>query len=493
MDKTGVVKIIDIVILLLIFSMLFVNIIQIVGHNKGIFLISAIINVHQNWNTLMLLDLSDQRTFAHINTINFGTFYGHEKCCQCFNEEKQANEFTLGDCNRQNIEDGCKLIPLQEAKDVDLWTEAYSYYNRTNYTYFELLRYFTELKDEKCDVNKGECECADNQTRACGLLDTLGHVLCWPKKYACPFNNFKKVKVDMFTSIIQREENIVNRPLIVEMNVTDNFPPCLNKEEINSYKHENCQIERKNYINECKSHIIIGEKNISVDERAHSIQTIKKIEFYEKCAYNMIMFDCLKTEKNYNDINTTLFIRNYFGIEKKCLDYYSNQTISNLEMEKVKKSYNSSISSYMIYLVFSIFNSILIITHWIISLMKNQSLINKLENQIWSLILLFGFFSSFIIMTFFFETKFIFSLYREGCFDEINEYIFKNAQSIVQSWKNKDLFLFLSGLIVGIGCIIRERLTKDQTFEEYVEYRKPEELEDLEGEDGFTDDSTINN
>ena len=96
-------------------------------------------------------------------------------------------------------------------------------------------------------------------------------------------------------------------------------------------------------------------------------------------------------------------------------------------------------------------------------------------------------------MTFFFETKFIFSLYREKCFDDINEYIFKNAQSIVQSWKNKDLFLFLSGLIVGIGCIIRERLTKDQTFVEYVEYRKPEELEDLEGEDGFTDDSTRNN
>ena len=462
--------------------MLCVNILQIVGHNKGIFLISAVINVQKNWQTNLTQDLNPDKIIPEYSyTISFGYFAGHEKCCQCYNENTSKFDFTLGDCNRSNIESGCKLIQRSEPTIVDMWLGAYSYYSFSDKSYFELLENYTDI---------GNGTCPEGST-PCGILDTLGHVLCFSNSSLCPVNNFTRNE-DLY--LIEKGDNDPKRPLIVELNVTDNFPPCLNKEEMNSFKHKNCQIERKSYTNGCQTYIPLDDKNITVDERVYPLETISKHEYYYWCALDSIMSDCVQTEENYEQITTTLYIRNYYGIEKKCLKYYSIESIKNLQMSTVQTSYNSSISSYMIYLVFSIFNCILIIVHWIISLMKNQSLLNKLENQIWSLILLFGFFSSFIIMTFFFETKFFFSLYHEErCFDDINEYIFKNAQSIIQSWKYKDLFLFLSGLIVGISCIIRERLTKDQTFVEYVEYRKPEELEDLEGDEGFTDDSVINN
>ena len=482
MDKTKAVKIIDIVILVLIFSMLFVNVLQIVGHNKGVFLISAIINVQRNWQTLTMENLRPTRSHVFNYTLSFATFYGYEKCCQCpKNESPNEFNFFLGICSRDNIASGCKLIPSEGQKKVDMWEEHYSFYKLVNYSYFDYLENHSVSKDEQCP----------DGTQRCGILDTLGHVLCMPEAL-CPVNNFT---IDPIYSSFGKGENVPDRHLIVELNLTDEYPPCLNHEEMNSFNYQKCKIERKNFIEGCKTSIQVKDQNITVDERVVPLFTINKADFYEKCAFNTIMKDCIRGEDNYTNMNMTLYIRNYFGISKKCLKHYSNETVAALQMPSVSKSYNSSISSYMIYLAFSIFNSVLIIAHWIISLMKNQSLINKLENQIWSLILLFGFFSSFIIMTFLFETKFFFSLYHEeGCFDDINEYIFKNAQTILQSWKYKDLFLFLSGLIVGITCIIRERLTKDQTFVEYVEYKKPEELEDLEGEEGFTDDSfAVNN
>ena len=109
------------------------------------------------------------------------------------------------------------------------------------------------------------------------------------------------------------------------------------------------------------------------------------------------------------------------------------------------------------------------------------SLKARIGNSIWSLNCLLGFISSFLIMSFFFQIKLNLK-FDYGCMnEEFENYLFKEAEELLRTWKLKDEIVLIISLLIGLISFIRDYLKKDENLDiNYLDFIAKKEEEDID-------------
>ena len=104
------------------------------------------------------------------------------------------------------------------------------------------------------------------------------------------------------------------------------------------------------------------------------------------------------------------------------------------------------------------------VIHLIITLRKEYRLMNKLENQIWTIIVLFSFFSAFITFSFYLSTS-TFTIHYECFCEEFEREALKDADTALKLWKRLDMAMIILCIISGLLSFTRDFLTKDDIIQ----------------------------
>jgi len=116
-------------------------------------------------------------TYGLVNTY----FPGFKTGCYC-----KPNSYYSGYCGLYQNRSGCVQFPESTPKLIVSWGGSLCTNRPKNTTYFTLNGTNTDIQGVKCT----------NETKSCGILNTLGSKLCIKKDDSCPINYLKVVNKD---------------------------------------------------------------------------------------------------------------------------------------------------------------------------------------------------------------------------------------------------------------------------------------------------------
>lgn len=458
-----IVYIIDGCISALMIIMLALVINQYIVHEPDRLSLLYIGKLYNNWYSPPMVSTADPGVSGY-TYFHFASYPGLNTGCKCDINGKL--KYFEGICSEEQILEKCQTVNEENPRVFSIWNTTYSQVKSKGLDYLSYL-----VNSPNNTDNTNGC---GNGMKQCGILDTHGNILCLDQNEECPGNliKFEDYKGKMFN-------NYTDQPIIVQLNASSG-EPCIHPNRIN-YQGKILDIRKDKDLLGCPTVL----NNKTTDSRFKVFGTIPLLKFYQE---NMC-FELSTYEESENEgkNNVSLYIINYIGLDRVCFGEHMSEIQSN-DFKKIKiltmiSDYQSSKMAYILFAVFVCFSMFLLILHWIINLQKNYRLMAKLESQIWSLICLLSFFSSFVYMKFLFNSSFLFKIHF-GCGDDITNAILEDAENFLFTWKIKGLFMFLFGLFIGILVFVRDILTKDEVLKaDYIQFVKPKEDEEEENED----------
>ena len=404
------------------------------GNNNSLIYLNHVIN---NWNQKVFQEVRAEQEQG-FNIENIGYFEGSKKGCRCLDQEKNQYEYTYGKCEIEN--DTCTTIEEILPRNLSSSTLFLLYVKRGELTYFD---YLTNSKNENetCSESKGY--------KQCGILDTANNKLCLLINQTCPIN---------FIQLFFYSNDFIENPIFISLNVSQN-EPCLHP----YYRQDNNPFPlRKDYQLHKKCKEIYKGK--SIDTRFTFNTNMSSADYYKEESLSPLAAH----EELYNkDGAMSLYQIHYIGLNLSC---YSTKTqeysqLMKLNIPKILKTYARSIIIYYM-LTFLFILLIIINVFYLITLIFSlYSLKARIGNSIWSLNCLLGFISSFLIMSFFFQIKLNLK-FDYGCMnEEFENYLFKEAEDLLRTWKMKDGIVLIISLLIGLISFIRDYLTKDENLD----------------------------
>jgi len=310
-----------------------------------------ILNIGQNWKNSPIIDLK---------VINFKDTDSNTTSCGDVNMKPLLNEYwpgTVVGCNIDNL-----IIPFQchffgntidaiSKRKYKYWDGVEICVQRSNNTYLSLLR-----TAKKCPSGLKEC----------GIIDNMGYKLCIKIDDNCPINllviedkdkslspsfqNGSRHHIETKNKNIYFSNNFTNLSIINEVTISD-ITPCANPKFKNnfansthpldvSYKNSHCQNFSENFFTEGLNYSLINTNYENIDTLSY--QTL----IHENNIYNLLL--SLPGGKGFvvNGTNhqTSLFSRNYVGINHICIENLLRMGIKTDEFLNVFLSINDILS-----------------------------------------------------------------------------------------------------------------------------------------------------
>lgn len=409
---------------------------------------------------------------------------GTEPGCFCKDEKIPIN---AGKCNRLSLKNGCKNIEEIPPMEINTW-KGKKFVGKILDGYLYL---HTEKNPENCGKDK----------KSCGKIDTLGNFLCLPKDAKCPINSIqivkslnnevKKFKKNSQIFQISQNEKIIfsndyeeylnksnsalsrknksneanhENQIIAQFRIDDDTP-CLSANNYN-IKHEPYLLERisnkkKNRKN-CEN-LKILDQNFEQNYQLIDSSNYNKLFRDNKIMPKISKLPKFSTEFNYFDSKVNLYVRNFIGLEKKCLKkMLENSKISRDELLNNLKNAEKNINDIsFISFVASAFSivTILLTDIFIIlyflgerSIMRNRPLINKS--------LLFGITLPMLFLTFNIFMRFIspeydfYALGEKGCTDDITSFALNEFNNDISFNKYFSIVAFIMCFYAFVTNII---------------------------------------
>ena len=242
--------------------------------------------------------------------LSLGKVDGFDKGCKCNNAIKKDL------CSENDIKIGCENMNYSiEFKTIN---SNYICIKKSNKSYKDLMKSKQILpKGSNCPIN----------FILCGIIDTLGNILCIPDNEKCPIT----IADIQNSNLIYKNNNSYNREstnnsqIISIIKSTDNNLPCINPEE-NNLDDKKCRTK------------IFGNLYDNRYEKIDEINTTK--------------YDLYKDNfsKDYNNVKNTmnetvyLYARNFIGFEYKSIDKYNYENI--ISKQKKLNKYGKNLKYY---------------------------------------------------------------------------------------------------------------------------------------------------
>ena len=305
-------------------------------------------------------------------------FPGTIRGCDCIGRRSyrirhhDRNRIVRHRCTRNETRAGCDdIIPIDN-RDLYKWDGVTFCVNYNDYNYEYYL-----------NSSVGEGENCPSGFKKCGILDTLKNVMCIKENLNCPINkilinndntysenniNFNTINLNDNKYLHYTNENY-NGNILSNFKLSEGGFPCYNPMRYNTILPQ--YILLKNF----DDFICIDEFNNSFyDERYEKLDSISKKELYDD---NSLINSINKLPNYpefslYNDIS--LFVRNYFGINKHCL-LSQEFKISDEIIQDFKNKHKISKNINIAYICFNVLCIILFFISYccLLSDMENSS------------------------------------------------------------------------------------------------------------------------
>ena len=441
----------DGIVFVLLIVIFIINQSQISNHDSSKNSLVYINHVVNNWNQKVFEDAKVKPQKGY-NRENLDYFEGSEIGCRCLDQVKNEYEYTYGKCETEN--DTCKTIEEISPRNLSSSTLLLLYVKRGELTYFD---YLTNAKKENETCSEGY--------KQCGILDTSNNKMCLLNNQTCPIN---------FIQFFFYSNDFIENPIFISLNASQKEPcfhPYYSQDDNPFPLRKDYQLHQN-----CKE-IYKGK---SIDTRFTLNTNMSSIEYY--------MDERLTPLYEHEQLNNkngamSLYQIHYIGLNLSC---YSTKTeeyseFKKLNIPKILKTYARSIIIYYMLTFLFILLIIINVVYLITLFFSLYSLKARIGNSIWSLNCLLGFISSFLIMSFFFQIKLNLK-FDYGCMnEEFENYLFKEAEELLRTWKLKDEIVLIISLLIGLISFIRDYLKKDENLDiNYLDFIAKKEEEDID-------------
>lgn len=319
-------------------------------------LFSVLLSKSKKWYSI-LLEMSEQLASRPIFSLsftegtcegsqenqNFGVWPGTVYGCNCTGSyydvlSKCHKKVCRKSCTAKMKRNKCHTVKEKKPVEIFLWGDIKgckdSSYWDIDFTYEYLLKNSVK-KDENCESGFHKC----------GILDTLGQIMCIPDSYSCPTNlllvskdikppsEYSQITVNTFSldngKYIHYSNEATNNKVIISFKLSDG-DVCVNPGEYNSESTPFILDYYESY--GCKTKI----KGSYFDDRYEYIDEMNKYSLYQA---NGILGQ-VSDFKGYpveelRTVTTKLYTINYSGIDKQC---FFDKKITK---KKLKDAYSS--------------------------------------------------------------------------------------------------------------------------------------------------------
>lgn len=355
--------IIDIIVVAIIIVLATISIIHILTSDIDT-------RILENLNTHWLLSPFHGLELYQSNSNFFvGDFPAGTIGCEC--EENGQVTLTHGVCSEEQLQNpNCHKMDEFQALSLLQWGTETFQVATDMYLLFAIgeITYTNLYLSSKTRIIPGGKECPEH-FKKCGVIDTLGQILCMHEEFDCPNNylkNYKEPNNDAFTYI---EKDIGNNKKLYLSNENENgiiystFTvdtdfPCVHPDEITSpFKHYQFF---KNYNEEaypCKTAYFNKTKN---DLDYYFIDdNIPLQQFIQDNDINRGVMPFLTSHKSYvnqhfHNTTLTLYGRTYPGYNYSCLSDTMLPGDIYFYRPKTKEDYNNALFSLLISFIFLI-------------------------------------------------------------------------------------------------------------------------------------------
>ena len=453
-----IVYFLDTIVFCLSISLLVICLKQLMKDVDDPFSLNYLSKVYYNWKRSPIVEAYFYDCLNGYQTIPLATYEGNYHGCQCIDENQLFTYKVNQICTEEEKKKNCTDISEEFPKLLNYSMTLFAYYKLSSKTYYDYL---------ETAVSKNE-DCPENYHQ-CGILDTVGNKMCLRNEEECPINyidweNFKTEKTN------------VTEPIMLSFNGTVG-ELCLHssyKDKIEKIYPLSKGIDKYgcpkvyNDVSVDNRFSIVGEEDASLLYLLSGLNALSQFE-----------------STNNRDINKIkYYLVNYIGLDLVCFkenkQQFKEQIMNNDKLSQTLYYYKMSKNVEAVMLIFYGAMIFLGLVHWFITLRKYYRLMNKLENQIWTMKVLLSFFSCFIILSFYWSSP-NFTIPSECFVEAFEKESLKQANESIARWKNLDLSMIIISLICGLICFGRDFLNKDDIINaDYIQYIKPKEDDELD-------------
>jgi hypothetical protein len=308
----------DIFLMIPIFGILLSVILYNKSFDKDIVILKDLFSSWK-YKPIHLIQDSQQKTCSQIgmeDLINY-VWPGITTGCQCSGRQE------VDKCSQDQIRQGCFTINEANSTIFNKWKGSYLCGSSIKpKTYFEHMK---AKPGDKCSPKH----------KPCGVLDTLGNVLCVPDNESCPLNSIE-FKYDGKVSNLRMEtsnENIKGTVLSDFRVVDGNL--CINHIEKEFYEADYKLIKNPDFMRSCYTRISTDTSRYYNDTHYELLDSYPKSMFYE---HNGLLKQ-KETMPGYPfDIkeSVNLYAAPYIGWKKECMkkEFFSYMNINSTQSDK---------------------------------------------------------------------------------------------------------------------------------------------------------------
>ena len=267
--------------------------------------------------------------FFNKNIFGSVEYPGSSSGCDCSLSIKYLYKgITSGTCTTDEYRGGCNTIYTNFSKTLSIWREKKELKSTFLNENYKTLYKRSVAKGSSCSSG----------LKPCGVLDSLGNILCLENSQQCPINDLKisqsmpdkDYKNDnsdyKYTSLWYSNKKI-KMPIVVEVTDTEGNSVCSNVKEYLSnepyYVLDNNHYG-KSSVRQCSA--LNGKENLRSNKNFLQIDTQKKRDLFYANSFTPNNYP-LKVRNEKENTDVYLFRRNYIGWSHNCPlsleDFYS--------------------------------------------------------------------------------------------------------------------------------------------------------------------------
>lgn len=424
--------------------------------------------VYYNWKRSPIEDVNFSEQPKEFQVIPITTYEGNYHGCRCTDENNLFTYKVNKTCSDEDIQKNCTDIPEKSPKVLDFSMALFAYYKLSSKTY----SYYLETavsKDEECPTGYHQC----------GILDTAGNKMCLNE--TCPINSINWNDCISYNTEVNNSIMLTFNGTVGEMCLHSSYKDNKNNDpNYNIYPlskgidHYGCPKVYKD-LSIDNRFSLIGKEELSILYSLSDLQYLSDFERINNKDQKIIQY----------------YLVNYIGLNLTCYNKYKEQykvgIFNNDNLSQTLYYYKMSRNIELVLLLFYSLMIFLGLVHWFIILRKQYRLMNKLENQIWTMKVLLSFFSCFIIVSFYWSSK-AFTVPHECFIEEFEQVSMKQASESIKKWKILDLCMIVISLLCGLICFGRDFLNKDDIIQaDYIQYIKPKEEDEMDTSSFYED------
>jgi hypothetical protein len=320
----------DIFLFILITGLLLSVLLYNISFDKDILILKDLF-ASWKYKPIHLIQDSVQKTCNQIgmeDLINY-EWPGITAGCQCSTKQEQDR------CSQDQVRQGCFTINELNSTIYNKWKGSYLCGSSIkSKSYFEL----TKIKQEdKCS----------HKYKPCGVIDTLGNVLCVPDVENCPLNSIEFIDDGKSNLRLETSKDKLSGKIYTNFKTVDNNL-CINHLEKEFYESDYKLVKNSNFMRHCRTTISTNTHKYYNDTHFDMLDSYPKGIFYQNNGLTKVV-ENIPGYPYDSQLHVNLYASTYIGWKKECMkkEFFSymnsNSTTSDKEIEdivSVNNAYN---------------------------------------------------------------------------------------------------------------------------------------------------------